>query len=259
MTFTRMVARAPHEPHRAATPLELFFDLVFVVAIAQAAAGLHHAIGAAHTLDGLVGYLMVFFAIWWAWMNFTWFASAYDCDDAPYRLAVFVQITGALIMAAGVPDMFEHRAPNGATLGGYVVMLLITFSMWWVYFDRPAHDLLTGLRTALVWGYGHYVILAAVAAAGAGIAVSVDQVVGQSQASSTSAGFAIAVPVAIYLVCLWALHDRPEYRRARALGPLTAVLVLGSPFTGQAALVTGLLLVLMLMVKARLLSRPAHH
>jgi len=379
MTFTRMVARAPHEPHRAATPLELFFDLVFVVAIAQAAAGLHHAIGAAHTLDGLVGYLMVFFAIWWAWMNFTWFASAYDCDDAPYRVAVFVQITGALIMAAGVPDMFEHRAPNGATLGGYVVMrlavvaqwlraaasdaprrktafryaagvatvqvawvvallagvlslpmflmlvvaelvvpawaeratpttwhphhiaerysllvlivlgesvlastlavqaalatgsgvvtltptivggLLVTFSMWWVYFDRPAHDLLTGLRTALVWGYGHYVIFAAVAAVGAGIAVSVDQVVGQSQASSTSAGFAIAVPVAIYLVCLWALHDRPEYRRTRALGPLTAVLVLGSPFTGQAALVTGLLLVVMLMVKARLLPRPAHH
>ena len=50
---------------------------------------------------------MVFFAIWWAWMNFTWFASAYDCDDVPYRLAVFVQIAGALILAAGVPAMFE--------------------------------------------------------------------------------------------------------------------------------------------------------
>jgi low temperature requirement protein LtrA len=98
-----MKARSPHEHHRAATPLELFFDLVFVVAIAQAASGLHHAIGEAHALQGLVGYLMVFFAIWWAWMNFTWFASAYDCDDVPYRLAVFVQISGALILAAGVP------------------------------------------------------------------------------------------------------------------------------------------------------------
>ena len=113
-----MIARSPHEPHRAATPLELFFDLVFVVAIAQAAAGLHHAIAEAHALDGLVGYLMVFFAIWWAWMNFTWFASAYDCDDTPYRVLVFVQMTGALIMAAGVADMFEHQAPNVATLGG---------------------------------------------------------------------------------------------------------------------------------------------
>src|SRR6187402_3508026 len=79
-----MRARSPHEPHRAATPLELLFDLVFVVAIAQAAAGLHHSIAEAHVLAGLAGYLMVFFAIWWAWMNFTWFASAYDCDDVPY-------------------------------------------------------------------------------------------------------------------------------------------------------------------------------
>ena len=55
---------------------------------------------------------MVFFAIWWAWMNFTWFASAYDCDDVPYRLAVFVQIAGALILAAGVPAMFETHVPN---------------------------------------------------------------------------------------------------------------------------------------------------
>ena len=120
----RMTARSPHETHRTATPLELFFDLVFVVAIAQASSGLHHAVAEGHALEGLFGYLMVFFAIWWAWMNFTWFASAYDCDDVPYRLAVFVQIAGALIMAAGVPAMFEARAPNTATVGGYVVMRL---------------------------------------------------------------------------------------------------------------------------------------
>jgi low temperature requirement protein LtrA len=43
-----MTARSPHESHRAATPLEILFDLVFVVAIAEAAGGLHHAITAAH-------------------------------------------------------------------------------------------------------------------------------------------------------------------------------------------------------------------
>jgi low temperature requirement protein LtrA len=47
---------------------------------------------------------MVFFAIWWAWMN--WFASAYnsdcdcDCDTVPYRLAAFVQMGGVLVLAA---------------------------------------------------------------------------------------------------------------------------------------------------------------
>ncbi len=125
-----MTARSPHEAHRTATPLELFFDLVFVVAIAQAGSGLHHAIAEGHALAGLIGYLMVFFAIWWAWMNFTWFASAYDCDDVLYRLAVFVQIAGALIMSAGVPAMLETRVPNAATVGGYVVMRLALVPQW---------------------------------------------------------------------------------------------------------------------------------
>ena len=54
-----------------------------------------------------MNYLVVFFAIWWAWMNFTWFASAYDTDDVPYRLLTFVQIAGVLVLAAGVPPAFD--------------------------------------------------------------------------------------------------------------------------------------------------------
>ena len=42
-------------------------------------------------------------------MNFTWFASAYDADDLPYRLLTFVQIIGVLILAAGVPAAFRPR------------------------------------------------------------------------------------------------------------------------------------------------------
>jgi low temperature requirement protein LtrA len=367
-----MIAREPHEPHRTATPLELFFDLVFVVAIAQAAAGLHHAIGESHAAAGLIGYLMVFFAIWWAWMNFTWFASAYDCDDVPYRLAAFVQITGALILAAGVPEMFEARAPTAAVLVGYLVMrvatvaqwlraaradqerrttalryaagivavqlvwiatfvsgvltlpvflvlaasemavpawaeraattpwhahhiaeryglltlivlgesvlaatlaiqaalasgealsalvpviaggLLILFSMWWIYFDRPVHDLLSSLRRALVWGYGHYVVFASAAAVGAGLAVSVDQVAGRAHISAELAGAAVAIPVAIFLLCLWWLHDRPGYRGTRALGPVVASLVLLTPLTGYAVPAIGGLLATTVGVKLAL-------
>jgi low temperature requirement protein LtrA len=373
----RMTARSPTEAHRSATSLELFFDLVFVVAIAQAASGLHHAVAEAHAFEGLVGYLMVFFAIWWAWMNFTWFASAYDCDDVPYRVAVFVQIAGALIMAAGVPAMFESRAPNGATVGGYVVMrlaavaqwlraaagdpghrvtarryavgitllqaawvsmlwvpqlwmpgfvtfaalellmpiwaeraapttwhphhiaeryglltlivlgesilaatlaiqsalaageqlsglveiiaggLLIVCSMWWVYFDRPVHDLLTSLRKALVWGYGHYVVFAAAAAVGAGLAVAVDQVTAHTRLSAIGAGAAVAIPVAVYVLCLWMLHYRPQYRRTRYVGPVAAVLVLLTPLTGHTVLLTGIILAATVAVKVMLL-RPAN-
>ena len=96
-----LVPRSPTESHRAATPLELFLDLCFVVGVAQAAASLHHAIAEGHLHTALIGYPMVFFAIWWAWMNFTWFASAFDTDDWLYRTLTIVQMGGVLVLAIG--------------------------------------------------------------------------------------------------------------------------------------------------------------
>ncbi|HEX7148798.1 MAG TPA: low temperature requirement protein A, partial [Actinomycetota bacterium] len=127
--YRPMVARATDEEHRSATVLELFFDLCFVVAVAQAASALHHQITEDHVGDGVVGYATVFFAIWWAWMNFTWFASAYDTDDVAYRLTTLVQIAGALILAAGVPDAMDGSDFAVITLG-YVVMRLAMVTQW---------------------------------------------------------------------------------------------------------------------------------
>src|SRR5689334_3817420 len=124
-----MRPRSPSEAHRASTPLELFFDLVFVVAVAQAAGELHHGVAENHAAQAAVSFAMVFFAIWWAWMNFTWFASAYDTDDVPYRLTVFVQLVGALILAAGVPRAFEDRNFSIVT-AGYTVMRLALMGQW---------------------------------------------------------------------------------------------------------------------------------
>ncbi|MEZ0066600.1 low temperature requirement protein LtrA [Streptacidiphilus sp. MAP12-20] len=125
----RMRPRGRAETHRASTPLELFFDLCFVVAVAQAGGQLAHALAEGHVRHGIAGYLFVFFAIWWAWMNFTWFASAYDCDDIPYRLMTFVQIAGALILAAGVPRAFAD-SDFSVTITGYVVMRVALVGQW---------------------------------------------------------------------------------------------------------------------------------
>ncbi|WP_197084621.1 low temperature requirement protein A [Saccharothrix sp. ST-888] len=65
----RMARRSRDEAHRTATPLELFFDLCFVVAVAQAGRELAHALAEGHYGMGLAGYLMSFFAVWWAWTN----------------------------------------------------------------------------------------------------------------------------------------------------------------------------------------------
>ncbi|RKE19192.1 low temperature requirement protein A [Streptomyces sp. TLI_171] len=125
----RMLARDRGESHRVATPLELFFDLCFVVAIAQAGRELAHALAEGHIGHALLGFTMAFFAVWWAWMNFTWFASAYDVDDVPYRLTTLVQITGVLVLAAGIPRIFEDQ---NLTLGvaGYVLMRLAMVTQW---------------------------------------------------------------------------------------------------------------------------------
>jgi low temperature requirement protein LtrA len=125
----RMSPRDAGEDHRAATPLELFFDLTFVIAIVEASSSLHHGLVGGHPGHAIATYPLVFFAVWWAWMNLTWFASAYDTDDALYRLAVFVQMTGVLILAAGVHSVFAGEEFGVMTLG-YVVMRLGMVALW---------------------------------------------------------------------------------------------------------------------------------
>ncbi|MEU6344704.1 low temperature requirement protein A [Streptomyces sp. NPDC046977] len=127
--LVRMTARDPHEPHRVATPLELLFDLCFVVAVAQAGVRLVHAVAEGRPGHGVLGYCLVFFAIWLAWLNFTWFASAFDTDDVPYRIATFVQITGVLVLAAGVPRAFDGNDFTVA-VAGYVIMRVALAFQW---------------------------------------------------------------------------------------------------------------------------------
>ncbi|WP_189175082.1 low temperature requirement protein A [Streptomyces lasiicapitis] len=124
-----MTARGREEEHRAATPLELFFDLCFVVAVAQAGVELVHAVAEGHPGEGVLNYAMVFFAMWWAWMNFTWFASAYDNDDTLYRVVTLVQIAGVLVLAAGVSKAFQDHQFLVVWLG-YLIMRLALITQW---------------------------------------------------------------------------------------------------------------------------------
>ena len=155
-----MTGRDTSQQHRAATPLELFFDLCFVVAVARAAEGLHHGVADDHVRDALLAYGTVFFAIWWAWGNFTWFASAYDTDDASYRIATLVQVVGVLVASAGVPDVFASGDWTVMTLG-YAIMRVSLASQWLrasrsdrsVSGRRAARRNAIGISTAMLgWG-----------------------------------------------------------------------------------------------------------
>ncbi|MGY3127804.1 low temperature requirement protein LtrA [Agrococcus sp. UYP33] len=125
----RMRPRDPEEPGRAATPLELFFDLVFVVAVSIAAVNLHHALSEGHIVEGLLVYAVIFFGIWWAWMNFTWFATSFGTDDWLYRLLTFVQMAGVLVLAAGIKPAFEER-DFSLLIFSYVVMRVAMVAQW---------------------------------------------------------------------------------------------------------------------------------
>jgi low temperature requirement protein LtrA len=93
-----------------ATPLELLFDLTFVIAFGVAASQLAHMLASGHVGAGLAGFVFATFSVCWAWINFSWFASAYDTDDWVYRLTTMLQMVGVLVLALGIPQVFSSIA-----------------------------------------------------------------------------------------------------------------------------------------------------
>lgn len=130
-----MAGRDPQEAHRAATPLEALFDLTFATTFGFAAVQLANALAAGQYGVALIGFGFATFAICWAWINFSWFASAYDTDDWVFRIVTMVQMIGVLVLAIGLPPMFaslRHGAhlDNSVMVLGYVIMRLAMIFQW---------------------------------------------------------------------------------------------------------------------------------
>lgn len=149
----KLTERDPNEHHRVATPLELFVDLASVIAIAAAAAGLHHALAEAHYKEGIFVFLVAFFAIWLAWLNYTWFASAFDDGSLSFKLATFVFLAGALVLAAGVGE-FTHNHEIRVMVIGYVIMRLALVYLWF----SAASGSEAYRKTCLRYGTGTFVV-----------------------------------------------------------------------------------------------------
>lgn len=356
-----MSGRNPGESHRAATPLELLFDLSFVVAFGQAADQLSHAIAEEHTAIGLGGFAFTMFAVCWAWINFSWFASAFDTDDWFYRVTTFVQMTGVIVLALGIPPLFVSllagdHPDSTVIVAGYVIMRVamvvqwarvaredpahrrtaltyiayvlvaqagwvalalldvpaatfvmlaavlyaielggpvvaerrvggtpwhphhiaerygllaiialgegvfgtvasvaalvshqgwsldaalvvfagigITFGLWWTYFILPSGVVLARHRSrGFVWGYGHILIYAAIAATGAGLHVVAYVIEGTSEIGTVGAILAIAIPVLAFSIVNFALYGY----LVRQWDPLHSVLFAGTVLTLVAA------------------------
>ncbi len=130
-----MTGRDPDEPHRAATPLELLFDLTLVAAFAQAGDQAAHLVAEGHFASAATAFGFVVFAVCWAWVNFSWFSSAYDTDDWFFRVMTMVQMVGVLVIALGAAPVFgsiDRGEPldNGVLVAGYIVMRVAMLAQW---------------------------------------------------------------------------------------------------------------------------------
>ncbi|MFW0789182.1 low temperature requirement protein A [Gordonia sp. CPCC 205333] len=131
-----MAGRDPHESGRVATTLELFFDLVFVVAFSVAGVQVAHALAEGHFFVATAGFVFSTFAAIWAWINFSWFASAFDTDDWFFRVTTLFQMIGVAVVALGIPAVFasleeREHLDNRVLVFGYVIMR-VAMSIQWI-------------------------------------------------------------------------------------------------------------------------------
>src|ERR671917_2406706 len=88
------------------TPLELFFDLVFVLALTQCTA----LMADEPTWTGLAKGVAVLAVLWWSWVGYTWLCSVVDPEEGTVRFALFTAMAGLLVVSLCVPDAFGDEA-----------------------------------------------------------------------------------------------------------------------------------------------------
>jgi hypothetical protein len=111
-------------------------------------------------------------------------------------------------------------------------------------------------RSGFLFGYGHYVVFASAAAVGAGITVKVDTILGVSHLSPRAAAFTVAIPVACFLASVWVVHRRPGDPVRAVAFPIAALLVLATPVLPEPLEFIAGILVLLVAVTSRPVSRP---
>src|SRR3954471_1282300 len=126
----RVVEDAPAE--RRATWLELFFDLVYVVAIAELAGVLHDR----PDWEGFGRFVGLSVPVVWVWMNFIFYADQFDTDDVPYRLAEFAGVLASAALAGRLPAAATSllRPPAAAT--GFVVAYVAVKAIMVALYER---------------------------------------------------------------------------------------------------------------------------
>lgn len=152
------VAAAPRQPRVApvlrneaqVTPLELFFDLVFVLAVTQCTS----LMASRPTWQGLAQGLLVLAAMWWAWVGYAWLTSVINPEEGPVRIVMFVAMAAAVVAALCIPRVFEDSATVFA--GAYAVVRFAQLALFAMVDpdDAQLRRSLVGLATGTTLGVG---------------------------------------------------------------------------------------------------------
>lgn len=105
------IGTGSEQEHRHATWLELFYDLVFVVAVSQVAHNLYENV----SLTGFLGFVFLFMPIWWAWIGTTFYSNRFDSDDIGHRLLTGVQMVAIAALAVNIHHGLDETS-NGFAL-----------------------------------------------------------------------------------------------------------------------------------------------
>ena len=133
------------------TPLELFFDLVFVLALTQCTA----LMAANATWEGVAQGLVVLGLMWWVWVGYAWLTSVVEPEEGAVRLVMFAAMAGLLVAALCIPEAFGENGLLFACAYGIVRYLQLALFML-ASRDEPAlrRSVLTGLVGSTTIGVG---------------------------------------------------------------------------------------------------------
>jgi low temperature requirement protein LtrA len=138
------VLRAQDTGEQRVTPLELFFDLVYVFAITQ----LSHLLLDHPTIGGSLKTLFLLLVVWWAWQYTTWFTNWFDPDALPVRLMLGAVMLASLVMSVAIPEAFGER---GLMFALSYVAIQVGRTLFAVLALGASHPLGGGFRRILAW------------------------------------------------------------------------------------------------------------
>jgi low temperature requirement protein LtrA len=136
------------------TPLELFFDLVFVLAITQCTALMSHD----QTWSGLAQGLLILGVLWWAWVGYAWLTSVIDPEAGAVRLVIFAAMAAMLVVSLCVQEAFDNLALTFAlAIGGFRAAHIVLF---WIAGadDRDLRRSVIGLAVSTAVGVGILIV-----------------------------------------------------------------------------------------------------